>query len=352
MQFIRSQGWFVIAGVLCLASLPLCAADWSANPAPGTNSLVVNVENPDAITDFQPNDTVVQTMVNRGVTNLTHQTTVASAWRSLVTTQDVVGLKVFSEAGELSGTRPAVVAAVVRGLLAAGVPASHIIIWDQHEKYLRAAGFFRLGAQLHVRVAGGVQAGYDPTNFYQPDTAIIGSLVWGDLEFGKTNLDIGRKSFVSQLVSRQMTKIISLAPLLNHEAAGTCGHLYSLALGSVDNTMRFDGDPRRLAVAVPELYALRVLGDRVVLNITDALIAQYAGGPGGLLQYSTVPGQLWFSRDPVALDVLAMKELDHERRALDAPKSSPNLELYLNATLLQLGTSDPAKIHVQKVKMP
>src|SRR5260221_7289134 len=149
MQFIRSQGWFGLGGVLCLASPPLRAADWSANPAPvpGTNSLVVNVENPDAITDFQPNDAVVQTMVNRGVTNLTHQTTVASAWRSLVTTQDVVGLKVFSEAGELSGTRPAVVAAVVRGLLAAGVPASHIIIWDQHEKYLRAAGFFRLGAQ-------------------------------------------------------------------------------------------------------------------------------------------------------------------------------------------------------------
>jgi hypothetical protein len=342
--------------MFCLALPPLRAADWSTHPGtpslPGTNTLVVSVENPAAISDFQPNDAVVQSMVDRGLTNLTQQPTIAQAWHSLITTQDVIGIKVFSEPGELSGTRPAVVAAVVRSLLAAGVPTNHIIIWDQNEKELRAAGFFRVGAQLHVRVAGAVQAGYDPANFYLPDTVIIGHLVWGDLEFGRTNLDVGRKSFVTQLVTRQMTRIISIAPLLNHDAAGTCGHLYSLALGSVDNTMRFDDDPQRLAVAVPEIYALPVLGDRVVLNITDALIAQYAGGPGGLLQYSIVPDQLWFSRDPVALDVLAIKELERERHALNAPTSRSNLELYLNATLLQLGTSDPAKIHVEKIKMP
>lgn len=342
--------------MFCLAAPPLRAADWSTHPGtpspPGTNTLVVSVESPAAISDFQPNDAVVQAMVDRGLTNLTQQPNVAQAWHSLITTQDVIGIKVFSEPGELSGTRPAVVAAVVRSLLAAGVPTNHIIIWDQNEKELRAAGFFRVGAQLHVRVAGAVQAGYDPTNFYLPDTVIIGHLVWGDLEFGRTNLDVGRKSFVTQLVTRQMTRIISIAPLLNHDAAGTCGHLYSLALGSVDNTMRFDDDPQRLAVAVPEIYALPVLGDRVVLNITDALIAQYAGGPGGLLQYSIVPDQLWFSRDPVALDVLAIKELERERHALNAPTSRSNLELYLNATLLQLGASDPAKIHVEKIKMP
>ncbi len=88
-------------------------------------------------------------------------------------------------------------------------------------------------------------------------------------------------------------------------------------MGSVDNTLRFEGDPGRLAVAVPEIYALPALGDRVVLNITDALIGQYEGGARGLLHYSAVPNQLWFSRDPVALDTLAIKELDRERRALE-----------------------------------
>jgi hypothetical protein len=93
-----------------------------------------------------------------------------------------------------------------------------------------------------------------------------------------------------------------------------------------------------------------VLGDRVVLNITDALIGQYEGGSHGLLHYSAVLNQLWFSRDPVALDTLAIKELDRERRALDAPEFKPNLGLYANAALLQLGVNDPAKIQVEKLR--
>ncbi len=289
-------------------------------------------------------------MVNRAVASLTGKATVAEAWQSLISTQDVVGIKVFSAAGPISGTRPAVVAAVVRGLLDAGLPPEQIIIWDKHEDDLRAAGFFKLAALLGVRAAGCVESGYDPTNFYNPDTAVIGHLVWGDLEFGKKGEGVGRKSFVAKLVSQQITKIISVAPLLNENDAGVCGHLYSVALGSVDNTMRFDGDPSRLAVAVPEIYALPLLGDHVTLNITDALIGQYAGGASVLLQYSDVLNQLWFGRDPVALDMLALKELDRERNAAGALELKQNTEIYTNAALLQIGVDDLSKIQVDKLK--
>jgi hypothetical protein len=313
-------------------------------------SRVVVVENTNAISNFQPDENVVQTMVNLAITNFTGKMTIAEAWRSLVSTQDVVGIKVFSAAGELSGTRPAVVEAVIHGLLDAGLPATNIIIWDKHADDLRAAGFFKLAAQLGVRVAGAVETGYDPTNFYNPDNAVVGNLLYGDLEFGKKGEGVGRKSFVSLLVSRQITKIISIAPLLNENEIGACGQLYSLALGGVDNTFRFESDADRLAVAVPEIYALPTLGDKVVLDITDALIGQYEGSSRGLLQYSFVLDQLWFSRDPVALDTLAIKELEHERRALDAPEFKPNLELYANAALLQLGVNETNKIRVEKIK--
>jgi hypothetical protein len=330
------------------AIVQVCAADLPSNNY--AHVQVVSVENSDAISNFQANTGIVQRMMDRGITDLTGKTNVAEAWLSLVSTQDVIGIKVFSEPGMLSGTRPAVAAAVVNGLLAAGVPPQNIILWDRHAYDLRAAGFFQLAAQLGVRAVGSAESGYDPTNFYLPDSAVIGTLVWGDLEFGQTNGIVGRKSFVSKLVSQQLTKIISIAPLLNGEDAGVYGHLYSLALGSVDNTRRFEDDPDRLATAVPEIYALPALGDRVVLNITDALIGQYAGGARGLLQYSCVPDQLWFSRDPVALDMLAIKELDRARRSFHAPESSPNLELYANAALLQLGENDLTKIHVEKIK--
>lgn len=289
-------------------------------------------------------------MVNRGITNLTGRVTVADAWRSLVSTQDVVGIKVFSAAGEIAGTRPAVVGAVIDGLLQAGLPSKNIIIWDKHSEDLRAAGFYKLGQQLGVRVQGAVETGYDPTNFYLPDSAIIGNLVYGDLEFGKTGDNVGRRSFVTKILSREVTRVISIAPLLSQPSAGVCGHLYSLAFGSVDNTLRFQNDPDRLAVAIPEINALQAVGDKVVLNITDALIGQYEGGASLLLHYSTVLNQLWFSRDPVALDTLAIQELDRERRAAGAWGFPPDMEIYTNAALLQLGINDPSQIQVHKVE--
>ena len=189
-------------------------------------------------------------------------------------------------------------------------------------KGLRAAGFAELAQRFGVRLAGSATAGYDETNSY--DTPLLGHLIWGDHEFGKKYEGAGRKSFVSKLVSQELTKIILITPLLNHYQAGVIGNLYSLAMGSVDNTQRFENDPIRMADAVPEIVALPVLGDRVALNIVDALICQYEGEFHSLLHYSTVLDQLRFSTDPVALDVLSLNELERQRRAAHLPPLKQN----------------------------
>jgi hypothetical protein len=306
---------------------------------------VVIVENPTATTAFEPRLDVVRAMINRGLTNLTGKPTQSAAWLTLVSTQDIVGLKVFSTPGPNSGTRPAVVTAIVEGLLAAGLPPHHIIVWDKQTVDLRLAGYFDLVDRYQIRVVGSAQAGYDEKAFY--DKPLLGNLVWGDLEFGKKEPGVGRKSFVSKVVSREMTKIINVSPLLNHNSVGVSGNLYGLAMGSVDNIGRFESDDGRLARAVPEIYALPSLSDKVVLNIVDALICQYEGGERGLLHYSTTLNQLRFSRDPVALDVLSIEELQRQRRATKAPVIKPNLELYETASLLELGVSDLRRIDVR-----
>ena len=148
-----------------------------------------------AIFDFQPNAAVVQAMVDCGLTNFTGKTTVAAAWRSLVSTQDIVGIKVFSEPGMLTGTRPAVVAAVVHGLLAAGVPPTNIIIWDKHAYDLRAAGFFKLAAQLGVRAAGARKPAMTRRIFTgptPPSSATSSGAIWNS---ARPTTGVGRKSF-------------------------------------------------------------------------------------------------------------------------------------------------------------
>jgi hypothetical protein len=100
---------------------------------------------------------------------------------------------------------------------------------------------------------------------------------------------------------------------------------------------------------VPEIYALEQLSDHVVLNIVDALICQYEGGERGLLHYSAILNELRFSRDPVALDVLSIEELERQRLVSHAPEIKPSMELYNIATLLELGASDPKSIQIDKV---
>jgi len=334
---------------LCALTLSAFASDpfnSSGQSAPRTR--VVIVQDREAIEAFRPRPERVQAMMDRGIKSLTGKAMANEAWLSLVSTQDVVGIKVYSRPGPNSGTRPAVAEAVARGLISAGVPASRIIVWDKSQVDLREAGFFELVETLGIRVAGSADAGYDATNYY--DTPLIGNLVWDDFEFGKTGEGVGRKSFVSKLVSQEITKIINVAPLLNHNVAGVSGSLFGLTMGSVDNTYRFEQDPLRLSKAVPEIYALPSIGDKAVLSITDALVCQYEGGQRGLLHYSTVLNQIRFSRDPVALDMLSIKELDRQRRSTRSPYMKPNFDLYANAALLELGVNDLTRIQVETLK--
>src|SRR6266496_2242372 len=114
------------AALRLLCSIVVVIAAWSSLAGEpfsvgsrGPRSRVVIVEDQTATDAFRPQPERIRAMVNRGITNLTEKPTVPLAWLSLLSTQDIVGLKVFSTPGPNSGTRPPVVAAVVEGLLAA-----------------------------------------------------------------------------------------------------------------------------------------------------------------------------------------------------------------------------------------
>jgi hypothetical protein len=328
--------------------LPLRALDIPTESSAPSGVPVVVVENPQAMVDFEAQPDIVRLMVNSGILKLTGKSDLGQAWRTLVSTQDIVGLKVVSAPGPHTGTRPAVAGAVVEGLLQAGLPPANILIWDRQLVDLRLAGFGDLALRYGVRLADAAGAGYDESARYTNE--LLGQLVAGDFEFDRTGAKSSRYSHVTQLLTKQITKIITISPLLNHNLAGVRGNLYSLAMGSVDNTTRFASEARFLARAVPEIYALPALSDHVVLSITDALIGQYEGQQLSLLHYSTEVNQIWLSKDPVALDVLAVQELDRERAAAKMESFNQNPDLFQNASLLELGVSDTNRIRVDLVK--
>ena len=345
----RNAQFHLILWALIFGGSQAWADDYLPLPATNAAARIVVAQGEGLLNAFLPDNDRVATCFNTGLTSFTRTGTVAEAWRSLVSTNDVVGIKVFSRPGPLNGTRPAVVTAIVHGLEDAGLPKGNIIIWDKLADDLHASGYNWLGRKLGVKVESAVATGFDTNVFYLPDSPVVGSLVWGDLEFGRKGEDVGKKSFVTKIVSKEITKIISVTPLINETSAGVCGHFFSLGIGSVDNTRRFEVDGDQLATALPEIYALPSVGDRVVLNVTDALLGQYQGGPASYLQYSVPLQQIWFSHDPVALDVMALKELARERKQINVPLEPTNFQIYTNATLLQLGIDDPAHFQAERV---
>jgi len=351
-----------LRGILAILGPLHAVVGAEAGPQPAAPSVVGNtnkpraevfaVQDPAATAAFVPNPSVVRRLVERGLIALADTADITNAWRALIRTNDVVGFKVTSAAGEMSGTRPAVVKALVETLLAAGHPAKQIVIWDKRTVDLRQAGWQALAASLGVRCRSSEEAGWDPNPDRAYEKPVIGRLVAGDLEFDqRQDLNAGRRSHVTRLLTQELTVVIPVTPALAHNLAGVNGQLVGLALGSIDNSLRFQNNPALLAEAVPEICALDDLLARVVFGVSDALTCQYRGEESLRLYDTVVLNELRFSRDPLALDALAVDDI------VRAHKASPyavgkiyETDLYVNAELLELGVSDLKRIDVKKGK--
>ena len=66
--------------------------------------------------------------------------------------------------------------------------------------------------------------------------------------------------------------------------------------------------------------------------------------------YTEPLGQLWFSTDPVALDVLGIETLEAKRQDLEVEFHPPRSQLYENAAAVFIGESDPKRRVVEYFK--
>jgi hypothetical protein len=162
MAFLKHNSTLIIYGVGFFWAATV-AARTSLAPelgGPPVRARVVQVDHPGATMAYEAQPAVVQDMVRRGMLQWTGQKDLKAAWLSVVSPKDVVGLKIYSLPGAYSGTRPAVVEAVVQGLLLAGLPPSNIVIWDKHLVDLRLAGYTALADRyLDPGHAGGRRSG-------------------------------------------------------------------------------------------------------------------------------------------------------------------------------------------------
>jgi len=358
-------------------------------PPPRTLSPVIWAENPDVVQRFSVNGAMVRQMVDSSLLKLTSASDLGTAWTRLgITPRDVVGIKITTMGGPLLSTHRAIVQAICDGLQEAGVPPSHIIIWDKDASDMRSAGYTPIPAtDSHVGIASIFPGtGYDPGVVYK--NGILGTLMWGDSEFIRhDNDDLSRaasdavkskafgdtsssgiggddalasattpqtsdKSYYARLVTTLCTKIINVPVLTDDSYIGINGCLGSLALACVDNNRRFQGDPAYGDPAIGEILSKDFIRRKVVIHILDALVSEYAGGPRFDPQFTKSIGAIYVSRDPVAIDSLVLKRLEQWRAADRQGRIDPigKTASHINsATSFELGTDDPSRIQLLRI---
>lgn len=310
---------------------------------------------PDAITEYRTNARVVHAMVDRLVMAVTGQPNVAKAWGSLVSPNDKIGIKISAAGGELFTTHHDVVNAIVDGLAAAGHPRNSIIVWDRSLGGVKEAGYRPGPANYQLRGIA-PRDGYDPKAIFSAPT--LGKLVWGDFEYKS---ELGRPlmlseaentssvSHFSRILSSEVTRIINVPVMSNSEANGIAGCLYNVTIPNIDNWRRFGEGSRFGAASIAELYADPMIGRKVVFNLMDGLIAQCAGGPQSQPNYAVHHATLYASKDPVAVDAVALKKLGELRARASVPPIG-RTALYVQAAgQMGLGNFEANRIEIRNV---
>jgi hypothetical protein len=319
--------------------------------AVSAQSIVYSAHNPAAIKDYRTNPAVVRGMVNRLVLAVTGQPDLARAWRSLVSPNDKIGIKISAAGGELFTTHRDIVNALVDGLVAAGHSRSSIIVWDRSLGGIEEAGYRpdREGYQIKSILPGD---GYDPAAVFT--APLTGRLIWGDLQYrsGRGTIPLlsnqefltSDESHFARILSSEVTKIINVPVMSDSASCGIAGCLYNVTIPNIDNWRRFvQGGPYGHA-AIAEIYRTPFIGPKVVLNIMDALVAQYAGGPQSQPNYAVHHGMILASKDPVAIDALAVRQIEEWRVKARLLPIAPLAQHVQAAGQLKIGNAEVIEV--------
>jgi Domain of unknown function (DUF362) len=338
-----------------VAPVLLCAiASAFGQEPPAEKSVVYTTHDANAIIDYKTDPRVVRQMVDRLLLAATGQPDLAKAWGSLVSPNDKIGIKISAAGGELFTTHHDVVTAIVDGLVAAGHPRSSIIVWDRSLEGTKGAGYKKSdGFELKSITP---RTGYDSKATIS--APLLGKLVWGDVDYVT---DKGRSvplsdtentsniSHFTNIVSSEVTKIINAPVMSNSTTNGIAGCLYNMTIPNIDNWRRFALGTGFGAESIAIIYSNPVVSQKVVLNIMDGLMAQYGGGPQSQPNFAVPHATLYASKDPVALDTVALKRLDEWRSKSNFPPIGRSASYLQTATTVGLGNSDMSRIEVKNV---
>jgi Domain of unknown function (DUF362) len=308
----------------------------------------------------QVNRDVVKQMISSGMRSLTGDARAEDAWARFVSPKDVVGIKVNCSGAPRICSAPEIVGEIAANLVAAGVPAKQIYVYERFDSQLQTVhypNYLPEGVTVTAaETSRGSVLGYDPRTYVE--TSFFGE------EDTRSNL--------VRLVSEKLTKIINVPNMKEHQAAGVTGCLKNIAYGNFSNMDRSHRFSKTNTLTfIGTLAATEPVRSRVVLNIMDGLRGVWHAGPFSRSdRFRFYPRQIMIGTDPVAMDHQLIKIIEAKRKAEGAvslfdrspehlgDNSDPNKNAFIRepghveyASKLGLGVFDDARIKVKTIEL-
>jgi len=343
---------------------------------PGSKSRVAYLENPNLLNNYDPRPEPVKKAITSLLATLTNKEKPEEIWKEIgISPEDTVAVKIAALGDPRTSTSQEVINAVTASLIEAGVKPENIIIWDRLERDMNRSGFTTGNTTGKVQTRAVIAAansdvpglGWDSDTppYFNPT---MGELIYGDLKFQPSLLDgipvaapsTGSSdrtpywSYYNKLVTRKDVKVVNVGTMTSDSNLGIFGCCASLALGSVDNNRRLVKPNADQDTSIGEILISDPLKPKTVLHISDGLVIKFAGNRSFDANYAATPGILLASKDPVALDSMAVNRFEL-LRLNPGPGVPPipkigNVPHLAGAVLVGAGNADPAKIEIVNVK--
>ncbi|HXK04243.1 MAG TPA: DUF362 domain-containing protein [Verrucomicrobiae bacterium] len=302
----------------------------------------------------------VRQMLSAGMRALTGDARDEDAWARFLTPKDVVGIKVNCSGAPRIRSSPEVVGAIVERVLAVGVPAENIWIYERFQNQLVTVPYRDFVPQaVHIHAAEadrGSVLGYDPKVYVEANF------------FGEEDT----RSNLMRIVSQTLTKIINVPNMKEHQASGVTGCLKNIAYGDFSNVARSHRNEKTNTYSfIGTLASVEPVRSKVVLGVMDGLAGVWHAGPfSNNARFRFYPKELMIGTDPVAMDHQLIEIIEAKRKAEGAisifnqsreilgDNRDPNKNAYIReaghveyASKLGLGVYDAAKIQVKRIEL-
>jgi uncharacterized protein (DUF362 family) len=286
-----------------------------------------------------PTEGAAKLMLERVMTELTGKGDLGEAFAKFVHKDDVVAIKpngIAGQKGATMATNRELILEVVRGVMAAGVPAKNIIIFEQYPSFLAGTRIWDKQKGADPALPAGIT-----TKIHENEDATMSEL---------SVMGIPTK-FVTPFTSA--TAVINLGLIKDHSICGFTGCLKNITHGATINPHAFH--QHNASPQIAELYAQDVVRSRVRLHIVDGFKLIYDEGPLDKNKKRRVLHEaVYATTDPVAMDTLGWGIIEQWRKDNGLPtlKDAGREPTYIRiASELGLGVFDKNRISLREVTL-